>query len=275
MSADLHIHTQESDGLLSVEDVVQLAYSNHIKVMSITDHESTEGIARAKILAKKFNIKIIPGVELLTCYKGQEVHLLGYFNEVDHPVLQARLKELREQRTALAQNMLERLNNGGISLEWRDVERQVGAEGAVTKGHMMRAIYYHGNGLNKLGWRDIAQYFQPGGVAYLPFLKHTFEDAVDLIFSCGGLPVLAHPGLLRNPDIVCELLAYRPIGLEVYYAYWENQAALISNYEQVAKKCAVLATGGSDYHGVNTLNQLGKIYVPMDCVLKLEDYLAV
>lgn len=275
MRVDLHVHTQESDGLLSVEEVIQLAHSHSIQIMSITDHESTEGIVKAKIPAKKCNIKIIPGVELLTCYKGQEVHLLGYFNDIDHPVLQARLKDLREQRTALAHNMLECLNNCGISLEWQDVQRQVGTEGAVTKSHMMRAIYYHGTGLNGLSWRDIAQYFRPGGVAYLPFLKHTFEDAVDLIFKCGGLPVLAHPGLLGNPEIVFELLAYRPIGLEVYYAYWENQADLIANYAKIAEKYAILATGGSDYHGVNTLNQLGQIDVPMDCVLKLENYLTI
>ena len=274
MRADLHVHTTESDGLLSVEEVVNLAHTNSIEIMAITDHESTQGIEKARDLAKFFNIKIIPGVELLTCYKGQEVHLLGYFNEVNHAVLQARLRELREQRTALTYDMFECLKNGGISLEWQDVMREVRAEGAVTKGHIMRAIYHREGKGSQTNWRGIAEHFRPGGVAYLPFLHHTFEDAVDLIFAYGGLPVLAHPGLLSNPKIVCELLAYRPIGLEVYYAYWDRQKILIQYYEEIANKLAILATGGSDYHGTSVLIELGQMDVPIESVLKLQAYLS-
>ena len=273
LRADLHVHTTESDGLLSVDEVVNLAHTNNVQIMSITDHESTEGIAQAEALAKRFNIKIIPGVELLTCFKGQEVHLLGYFNDVNHPVLQARLRELREQRTALTYTMFERLKNGGISMEWEDVEREVGAEGAVTKGHLMRAIYHLEGRGNQAHWRGIAEHFRPGGIAYSPFLNHPFEDAVDLIFACGGLPVIAHPGLLCNPEIVLDLLTYRPIGLEVYYAYWERQKTLISYYAEIADKFAVLATGGSDYHGFSTLIQLGQMDVPIEVVHNLQSYL--
>jgi len=242
--------------------------------MAITDHESTQGIDKATILAKRFNIKIIPGVELLTCYKGQEVHLLGYFKDVHHSVLQTRLRELRVQRTALAYNMFECLKSDGFSLEWQDVMQEVGSEGAVTKGHIMRAIYHREGGGSATNWRAIAQHFRPGGIAYLPFLDHTFEDAVDLIFACGGLPVIAHPGLLHNPEIVFELLAYRPIGLEVYYAYWERQKTLIPYYEEIAKQFAILATGGSDYHGTSVMIQVGEIDVPIEDVLKLEAYLS-
>ena len=274
MKADLHVHTTESDGLLSVEEVVNLAHTNSVQIMAITDHESTQGIDKAKNIAQRYNIEIIPGVELLTYYKGQEVHLLGYFQEVNHPVLQARLKELREQRTSLAYDMFERLKNSGFSLEWQDIKRQVGAEGAVTKGHIMRAIYHHEGRGSQTNWRLLAGYFRPGGAAYLPFLNHTFEDAVDLIYACGGFPVLAHPGLLSNPEIVFELLAYRPIGLEVYYAYWERQKTLIAYYEEIANRFALLATGGSDYHGISVLIQLGQMDVPIDGVLKLKTYLS-
>lgn len=273
MRVDLHVHTIESDGLLPVEEIVDLAHANGVQIMAITDHESTQGIGKAEDLAKGFNITIIPGVELLTCYKGQEVHLLGYFSEVNHPVLQARLRELREQRTALAYDMLDCLKRKGFSLEWQDVLREVGAEGAVTKGHIMRAIYHHEGKGTQTNWPDIAGYFRPGGIAYLPFQKHSFEDAVDLIFACGGLPVLAHPGLLSNPEIVFELLAYRPIGLEVYYAYWERQKTLIEYYTEIANKYAILATGGSDFHGISVRIQLGQMDVPIEGVLNLQNYL--
>ncbi|MFZ3130045.1 MAG: PHP domain-containing protein [Desulfosporosinus sp.] len=272
MKVDLHVHTQESDGLLSVEEVINLAHANNVHILGITDHESTEGIAKAQSLAKRLNINIIPGVELLTYHQGKEVHLLGYFNDVNHPVLQARLREIREQRTALAYDMVECLKNSGLSLEWQDVEREVRSEGAVSKGHIMRAIYHRKSGSSQ-SWRDIAEYFRPGGVAYLPYLLHTFEDAVDLIFACGGLPVLAHPGLLHNTEIIFELLAYRPIGLEVYYGYWERQEILIPYYAEIAEKLAILATGGSDYHGPFGLIELGQMDVPLEGVQKLQTYL--
>lgn len=272
MKADLHVHTQESDGLLSAEDVVNLAYANNVQVLGITDHESTHGIVKAQSLAKRLNIKLISGVELLTNYQGQEVHLLGYFKDVNQPVLQASLQELREQRTALAYDMVECLKNDGLSLEWQDVAREVSAEGAVSKGHIMRAIYHRECGGSQ-SWRDIADYFLPGGVAYLPYLLHKFEDAVDLIFSCGGLPVLAHPGLLQSPKILFELLAYRNIGLEVYYGYWYRQETLIAYYAEIAEKLAVLATGGSDYHGPFGPIMLGQIEIPSEEVLKLQTYL--
>jgi len=168
LKVDLHVHTQESDGLLSAVEVVNLAHANNVQILGITDHESTEGIAKAQSLADRLNIQLIPGVELLTNYEGREVHLLGYFQDVNHPVLQSRLRELRGQRTALAYDMVECLKHDGLRLKWQDVEKEVGAEGAVSKGHIMRAIYHGECGCSQ-NWRVIAEYFRPGGVAYLPY----------------------------------------------------------------------------------------------------------
>ena len=275
LRSDLHIHTNESDGTLSVEEVINLAHANNVQTIAITDHESTDAIIKAENIAKELSIKIIPGVELLTSYQGYEVHLLGYFKNVNHSVLQDRLQEIRLQRTALAYDMVECLKSRGISLKWQEVEREVGANGAVTKGHIMRAIYHQENGSIQKNWREIAAHFRPGGVAHLPYLNHAFEDAVDLIFSCGGLPVVAHPGLLGDPQMVFSLLSYRPIGLEVYYGYWERQLSLIQYYAEVANKFAILATGGSDYHGPAGFVKLGQVDIPYDCVLKLRSYLTI
>lgn len=273
LRVDLHVHTQESDGVLSVEEVVNLAYARDIRILAITDHESTEGIAKIESLAQSLNIQIIPGVELFTSFQGQEVHLLGYFKDANNTMLQDKLRELRGQRTALAHDMVEHLQLHGMSIKWEDVEREVGSEGAVTKGHIMRAIYHRECKLGQKAWIDISKLFLPGGVAYLPFQSHNFEDAVDLIFDCGGLPVIAHPGLLNDPTIVPKLLSYRPMGLEVYYAYWERQEELIPYFSEIAQKHAILATGGSDYHAPNGLFQLGHMDVPMGGVIKLQNYL--
>lgn len=275
MRVDLHVHTQESDGSLPVQDVLELAYDNGVRILSITDHESTQGVAKAQALSSIYGIKIIPGVELLTSYCGHEVHLLGYYNSVENESLQSRLHELRAHRTALAYVMVERLRKDGWSLRWEDVEREVGSEGAVSKGHIMRAVYHGGLLPSPADWHDIVSCFQPGGVAYLPFIEHPFEEAVDLIYETGGIPVLAHPGLLREAGLVYELLKYKPIGLEVYYGYWKNRESLIDYYAALAREHAVLATGGSDYHGPFSQVQIGEVDVPQVWAQTLKEYLGI
>ncbi|HVJ48803.1 PHP domain-containing protein [Desulfitobacterium sp.] len=272
MSIDMHVHTEESDGALSVYEVLNLASERGIQALSLTDHETTHGIALARNYKDLFKLKVIPGVELVTAYQGREVHLLGYFDDscLTHPQLQDRLKELRLQRTALAYDMVKRLQQEGLSLKWSEVEEVANPEGTVSKGHIMHALHNHYTKPEEVPWPLISSFFQPGGAAYLPFLGHDFTEAVDLIYACGGIPVLAHPGLLKDPKLVYQLLSQRPIGLEVYYGYWENRETLITEFEALGREKAILITGGSDFHGSFSRVTLGQIDVPLQCLENLE-----
>jgi predicted metal-dependent phosphoesterase TrpH len=272
---DLHVHTRESDGFSSVREIITLARKEKIGTLAITDHESTQGIEQALLLASASGIKIIPGIELLTCYKGIEVHLLGYFKNVNNHDLQNRLKELRERRTALTYQMVKIFQQTGYPLEWKEVEKEANAEAAVSLGHIIRTIVKREKYHDRETLRRIISFFRPGGIAFLPFLEHPFDEAVDLIFATGGLPVLAHPGLLPDNGIVTKLLAYRPIGLEVYYGYWDDREKLIAYYADLAVKRAILSTGGSDYHGPLGRIKLGCINIPLSSVTGLQDYLGI
>lgn len=271
MKIDLHVHTKESDGVHSVEEVVRLALDNQVDVLAITDHESTLGVGKAQelISASDSSLKIIPGVEFLTSYKGQEIHLLGYFTNIENSLLQNRLKELRNFRTKLAFDMVKLLQQGGFTLEWRKVEQEASLKGAVSKAHIMRVLFQMNKGISS---QEILSYFQPGGPAYLPFLKHPYEEAVDLVYSCHGLPVLAHPGLIRKQELVRELLAVRKTGLEVYYGYWENRQTLINHYGELAQEKGLLVTGGSDYHGPFSQVRIGDLSIPAVVIHNLETY---
>lgn len=271
---DLHLHTVESDGSLSVEQVINHAMQRGVSIFSITDHESTQGIMVAQQLALKYNLRFIPGVEFLTSFNEQEVHLLGYYRTVDNSILQNRLRELREHRTALAYDMVKKLQSYGISLKWSDVERQAGERVAISRGHIMRVLYKEKGFSKGVTWQQVSGLFQPGGIAYIPFLEHPYEEAVDLIFSTGGVPVLAHPGLLKNLKLVNELLSYKPIGLEVYYGYWDNRNNQINYFADLAGKKAILMTGGSDYHGPFSRIDIGEVPVPIQCVDSLHKYLS-
>lgn len=269
MIIDLHVHTEESDGVLSVNEVLKLASERGIEALSLTDHETTHGVELAQNVKDKYNVKVVPGVELVTAYEDKEVHLLGYFEEscLVNLQLQHRLKELRLQRTAIAYDMVKRLQQEGLAVKWSEVEKAANPEGTVSKGHIMHAIH---DISKELPWKVIASLFQPGGAAYLPFLKHPFAEAVDLIYSCGGVPVLAHPGLIKDLRVVNQLLAECPIGLEVYYGYWEKRETLIKEFETLGREKATLITGGSDFHGPFSRVTLGQIDVPDECLENLE-----
>jgi predicted metal-dependent phosphoesterase TrpH len=273
MHIDLHVHTEESDGALSVAEVLKLASERGLEALSLTDHETTHGVELAQSYKDKFHLKVVPGVELVTAFQDNEVHLLGYFEEscIYNSQLQDRLKELRVQRTALAYEMVKRLQLEGFSLKWSEVEKVANPEGTVSKGHIMHAIHDHFNQPEQVPWRVISALLQPGGAVYLPFLKNPFAEAVDLICECGGIPVLAHQGLLKDLKIANQLLSQRPIGLEVYYGYWERREILIREFEALGREKAILITGGSDFHGPFSQVALGQIDVPYECLEKLEE----
>lgn len=275
MKIDLHVHTEESDGVFSAREVALMAKEKGVDILAITDHESTRGIKEAQESGSLLGLEVIPGVELLTVYHEHEVHLLGYYRDIDNPELQKHLKKLRERRTAQTYKMVKILQQDGITLRWPDVEREASSEGTVSKAHIMRAMYNRDLFPENFSWREIGAMFQPGGIAYLPFRENRFEDAVDFIYATGGMPVLAHPGILRRPEIVPELLSYRPIGLEVYYGYWYDRQALISYYEALAREKALIATGGSDFHGPFSQVKIGEIDVSREGIQTMKTYLGL
>lgn len=275
MKIDLHVHSLESDGILSVQEIIDIAYQANVRIMALTDHESTNGIETAQKLARRKGIKIIPGIEFSSDYHGQEIHLLGYFTDINNNRLQDRLAMLRKQRTRIAQKMVKKLQANGFYIDWEDVEIENRSNIAIGKGHIMRTLY-HKNGKHKeLTWPMIADMFQPGGKAYIPFLENPFTEAVDLIHQNGGVPVLAHPGLIRQQKLIDEILSQRNIGLEVYYGYWENQKKLIDHYFHIAKDKKVLMTGGSDFHGPFSKVGIGQIDVPIECVHRIFDVINI
>ena len=275
MIADLHIHSNYSDGTSSIEEIMSAAHHKGINVLGITDHENTEGIEKAKQIGISYGIEIIPGVELCSFFRNEEIHLLAYYKSVDNDYLQEKLKNLRQERAKISWAMYQELKRNGIELDWEKIEEDSGALGIIYKGHIMRTLWKTTSQLKPLDWKNIASWFKPGGMAYVPYKENSFTDTVDFIFATGGLPVLAHPGLIRNQKLMADLLSYKPIGLEVYYGYWEDQQELISRYEKIAQEKAILSTGGSDFHGSFSPIGLGEVVVPSNCVANIKNYLSI
>ena len=123
IEVDLHLHTTYSDGTLTPKNLVSLCGSKGLKVIAVSDHDSTEGIKEANQAAEEFpGMKVIPAIEMSTDIPGSEVHILGYFVDYLESGFQSMLSEFREGREARAKGMVRRLDEIGIVLSWERVE---------------------------------------------------------------------------------------------------------------------------------------------------------
>ena len=267
---DLHIHSTTSDGQLSPADIVLKAAELGLTIMAITDHDTVDGIAPALVAAQAFpGLNIIPGVEISTDVPNGEVHLLGYFIDYTDPELEATLSRFRGSRIQRAQRMLTKLEAFGIHIEWQRVQ-EIAGSGSIGRPHIAQAMLEKGY-IASLK-EAFVKYIGRGSPAYVEREKMTPVEAVELVLRANGLPVLAHP--LTTDDLemmVVELKAAGLVGIEAYYnGYTADE---INGLLNLANRHNLIATGGSDYHGVDTNAEtmIGGADVPMECVTRLID----
>ncbi len=228
--------------------MVDLAAERGLSVMAITDHDTIEGIAGALDRAKKYpGLTVIPGIELSTHAPGNELHLLGYFIDHQSRELLSVCRNMRADRTERACAMVEKLNALGIPVKWERV-CQIAGEANIGRPHIARALL-EGDYINSFE-EAFELYLAQGKPAYVERFKITPSEAVQLVIRCGGLPVMAHPLTVNNYEaVIGELAAVGLEGIEVYYKDFSREQR--NNLLAIAMKLNLIATGGSDYHGID------------------------
>ena len=263
--ADLHCHSTFSDGSLPPTQLVARAVQRGLEVIALTDHDCTDGLPEAlEAAARHPSFLLIPGVELSTDVPQNEVHVLGYFIAWRSPAFQERLAHLRRSRLDRGQAMVAKLRELGIDLSWERVQ-EIAGDGAVGRPHIALAMLEAGH-IKALD-EAFDRYLSRNGPAYVEREKMTPTEAVQLITSVNGLPVLAHPAQLQDLDrFLEEMKGAGLIGLEVYYQDYSSED--INRLLAAARRHDLLPLGGSDFHGIGGSLEcdLGDIPLPFEPV---------
>ena len=252
MSIDLHVHSNASDGTLTPTEVVEAAVAARLTAVGIADHDTVAGLAEASQAAQG-RITFVPGVEISTQAGKAEMHLLGYLIDPDYRPLLDELQHVREERLARIHRTVARLRELAVNITFDDIVaacENVSAEhcedgAALGRPHVAAALVRIGACSSPA--EAFSRYLRRGRPAYVDRYRALPERAIQLIREAGGLPVLAHPGLMHRDAIIPELVQQGLGGLEAYHT--AHTPSDTRRYLEMAERLGLLVTGGTDSHG--------------------------
>ena len=266
---DLHFHSTASDGVYTPSELVCMALERGLTVIALTDHDTLGGVAEAQQAAVGTGLEVITGMEVNSEGDWGDLHILGYYVDLNNGPLQEQLEAVQDVRVGRARKMIERLTEMGMPLAWDDVRALAGGA-SVGRPHVARAMV--NRGYVRTTKEAFDRFIANDGPAYVPRLRLTPPEVIEAIIGAGGVPVLAHPGhywaaLERLPEFV----GYGLRGVEVYYP--DHSPKEIETLLGLCREYDLLFTGGTDFHGpaVREGAPLGSIYVPLGCVERLRE----
>ncbi len=244
MIVDFHSHTTASDGGERPPALVAMMRARGVEIFSITDHDTMA--AYGEFDRSAAGAAVVPGIEINTTYKGNEVHVLGFGVPVGASDFGDLLERNRASRRLRAQTMLAQLESAGYPLTLEMVEAEADGGDALGRPHVAKALV-------RAGYvRDVETVFKTllrrGGPGYVPSLYVTPQQAIEAIAGAGGVPVLAHPGRLEDDELIDELADAGLVGLEVFYP--THTRAQVAHFRARAQQHGLVMSGGSDFHDV-------------------------
>ncbi len=243
ITADLHSHTIYSDGSLTTLELITKAKSLGIEYLGITDHDSIGAIKEAIEIGNDLGVKIISGVEVSTEYYNKELHILGYFINIENEALLNYLSNFREERVKRAMRMIVKLRQLGFNLTMDDI-MEISNGSSIARTHIAEAM------VNK---NIVSNYFEAfgkfignSGPAYEKKIHLSPKDVIELINKARGLSFLAHPNNI--PDKYIQALIKSGLdGIETVHP--SHDSSKVDYFRKIASTHYLLESGGSDFHG--------------------------
>lgn len=246
---DLHTHSTASDGTLEPAELVRRAARSDIRVLALTDHDTTAGVAQAAREAQILGIEFVPGVEISATWGSTGIHVVGLGVDPDCAVLREGLDSMRAYRLWRAREIGRRLDASGISGAFEGASKLAGG-GLIARPHFARYLIVQGIAPDM---RTVfKRYLVRGKPGYVPSQWATLDDAVTWIKSAGGQAVIAHPArysLTRTKlrKLLGEFVSAGGEGLEVVSGAHSRDETRTMAFH--ALDFGLAASVGSDYHG--------------------------
>lgn len=269
MKSDLHIHTNYSDGVFTPEKIVDAAIEAELDIIALTDHDNILSYEVAQDYIKQLKkenkkiIEVIQGIEINTIHQDNEIHILGYFMDVENPDFKNLIKTQQNARVKQTKEIVTLLNKKeGIHIKFEDIVNQVAEGGSIGRPHIAKAITSAGGTGSVM--EAYAKYINDSSAVYVQRKTVSPHDAVEIIYDAGGIPVIAHPHDLENAEeLIKDLMHYGLRGIEAYHR--KHSPAIVEYFSSMAEELGLIVTGGSDFHAPNLMNGqiiLGKNFVP-------------
>ena len=286
---DLHVHSNRSDGTLTPAQLVDYAAQKGLDAFALTDHDTVEGLDEAIQYAEKLKSGerpdgtaarervplVIPGIEFSTEYQGRDIHVLGLYIDYHDAAFAAQLRAFVDSRITRNRKMCALLQEAGIPVTYEKLLEEF-PDAVITRAHYAQYLFAHG--YVKSLPEAFDRYLGDHCPCFVPREKVTPDQAVRLILSVGGIPILAHPILYHMSDqkleeLTAQLKEAGLMGIEVIYSTYN--AAEERRMRALASKYGLLISGGSDFHGaakpgLDLGTGYGRLFVPSSVLEDLE-----
>jgi predicted metal-dependent phosphoesterase TrpH len=214
-----------------------------VQIFAITDHDT---LAAFDQLEPAAGSAVVRGIEINATYEDSEVHILGYRLPGGPSPLSAVIDANREARRTRVARIVAQLRAAGHAISFEDVTYEALPSSSLGRPHVGKALIRKGiAGDIESAFRS---YLRRGTPGYVPSTHITPHEAIDVILASRGVPVLAHPGRLRDEAIIGELVERGLQGLEVFYP--RHDANLVHHFREIARRHNLVMTGGSDFHDI-------------------------
>jgi predicted metal-dependent phosphoesterase TrpH len=262
LSADLHIHTNASDGAFSADEVTQFALEAGLETIALTDHDCLSALDG---LQPPDGIEVIPGAELSAYYNEREVHILGYFLDPEDEELVTVLKQLQQKRRARAFSIIRKLAERNVDIPASEVFKIAGGD-SVSRLHVAELLIENGHSANL--YEAFRDWLGPAGAAFVAKPHFTVAEAIEIIHRAGGAAVLAHPRSSFTPEEAGVFAAWGLDGVETQYPTHSTKDT--QKWGSFCDEQGLVATGGSDFHGRRHLDTpIGAARVTRETVERL------
>lgn len=243
MKADMHIHSNVSDGFFPIKALIKKAMLRGLDGIAITDHDT---LSHANQIPKKCGVKVIAGIEV-SCYdykKNYRVHILG-FNIKEPNLVESIVEPTRNARHLNSLKQIEKLQQAGYKI---DIKKMKKADGKyIYKQHIMDFLCVTGQ-VDEMFGDFYYKTFKNNGICHFDIEYVDPAIAVETIKNAGGIAILAHSGQQQNFELIPDLIVHGLDGLELnHHANSIKDKEIIREY---ANRYNLLLTGGSDCHGI-------------------------